>query len=71
MKSFVYSAPKIPAPSPHAGEPFDSVLGEGGQWGGKELWFREVIVYNRSQVYPEYIVFYYRHEKEPSKKLAK
>lgn len=39
------------------GIPFDSVLGESAQWNkSAKLAFREFIVYDRRQCYPEYII---------------
>merc|ERR1712137_535583 len=39
---------------------YNSVIGESKQNGGNPLLLREYVVYDSAQVYPEYIVHYYR-----------
>lgn len=48
------------------GQRYDSVLGECRKYGGKELRLREVVVYDRALMYPEYVIWYHRSE-EPWK----
>ena len=40
--------------------PYDSVLGEDMQHGGDALSFREIVVYDPAQIYPEFVVHYRR-----------
>eukprot|EP00727_Mastigamoeba_balamuthi_P005648 m51a1_g1702 putative poly(adp-ribose) polymerase (526) ;mRNA; f:498370-500599 len=55
-----YDAPKL---KEDPSKSYDSVLGESVGYGGQELQYREVVVYDRALAYPEYIVYYHRHEK--------
>jgi len=49
-----------PSKSENALELYDSVLGESKLHGGDTLNYREFIVYDRFQVYPEYIIYFDR-----------
>jgi len=42
------------------GELYDSILGESKEYGGDSLQYREFIVYDRHQVYPEYVIHFKR-----------
>jgi len=46
--------------NPVTKRPHDAVLGEATKYGGNSLKFREIIIYDRKQAYPEYIVHYKR-----------
>jgi len=48
------------APLKANGKRYDAVLGESLQNGGDTLRFREIVIYDRYQVYPEYLVAYKR-----------
>lgn len=47
------------------GVQYDSLMGESREWGGKQLNNREHVVYDRSQVIPEYVVWYFRKNQSP------
>lgn len=50
---------------PATTKPYDSVITDSPALGSKET-FRTIVIYNRTQVYPEYAVYYYRGEYDPN-----
>lgn len=60
-----------PLKDEETGRLFDSVLGESIANGGNTLKYREVIVYDQAQAYPEYIVYYQRVPLMPGFSLEK
>ncbi|KAH3766054.1 hypothetical protein Pelo_2056 [Pelomyxa schiedti] len=59
VRSFGYQGPVIES-GEFKSRNYDSVLGESGVYGNPELRYREVILYDRALVYPEYVIFYKR-----------
>jgi hypothetical protein len=49
------------------GKPYDSIFAEGQEnFPGHHLKYREFVVYESSQVYPEFLIYYTRHTTSPA-----
>lgn len=45
---------------------YDSIIADSPAFGTKDT-FRTIVIHNRTQIYPEYAVYYYRGEYDPNK----
>lgn len=51
-----------PPNKPNSNDAYDSIVGESIANGGSDLAYREIILYERGQAYPEYLVIFKREK---------